>query len=170
MTQPIPASVTTNGTMLALFVEEGGLADYTAPTVAELTAGDVIDLTCYLTGDGLGTDTTENNVEDPRLCSRQVYEQRGDFTNTMELTYVFNPASPTDDEARLGMPEGTRGHIVIRWAWDHDVAIAAAQEVDVYPVEMGVQRKQTPGRNSVHRIMQKPFVVGEVARDVAIAA
>lgn len=168
MTQPIPASVTTNGTMLALFVET--LADYTAPTVAELTAGTVIDLTCYLTGDGLSTETTENNVEDPRLCSKQVYEQRGDFSNTMELTYVFNPGSAADDEARLGLPPGTRGYIALRWATDHETAIAANQEVDVYPVEMGAQRKQTPGRNSVHRIMQKPFVTGEVARDVAVIA
>jgi hypothetical protein len=168
MTQPIPAAVTTNGTMLALFVET--LADYTAPTVAELTAGSVIDLTCYLTGDGLGTETTENNVEDPRLCSKQVYEQRGDFTNTMELTYVMNPGSPSNDEARLGLPPGTVGYVVLRWARDHETAIAAGHEVDVYPVEMGEQRKQTPARNAVHRIMQKPFVVGEVARDVAVVA
>lgn len=169
MTQPIPASVNTNGTMLALFVPT--LANYlTGPTVAELTGGSVIDLTCYLTGDGLNTDTSENNVEDPRLCSKQVFENRGDFTETMELTYVFNPGSPADDEARLGLPAGTKGYIVLRWAVDSETAIAAGQEVDVYPVELGKQRKQTPGRNGVHKIMQKPFVVGAVAEDVAIAA
>lgn len=169
MTQPIPASVNTNGTMLALFVPT--LANYlTGPTVAELTAGAVLDLTCYLTGDGLTTETSENNVEDPRLCSKAVFENRGDFTDTMELTYVFNPAVPTDDEARLALPPGTRGFVVLRWAIDHEVAITAGQEVDVYPIEMGQQRKQTPGRNGVHRITQKPFVVGTVARDVAIAA
>jgi hypothetical protein len=168
VTQPIPTAVTTNGSMLALFVET--LADYTAPTVAELTAGSVIDLTCYLTGDGLTTETTENNVEDPRLCSQQIYEARGDFTNTLELTYVFNPASPADDEARLGLPRGTAGYIAIRWAREHGLAVAADQEFDVYPVEMGEQRKQTPARNSVHRIMQKPFVVGEVARDAVVVA
>jgi hypothetical protein len=169
MTQPIPASVNTNGTMLALFVPT--LANYrTGATVAELTAGAVIDLSCYLTGEGLTTETSENNVEDPRLCSKQVFENRGDFTDTMELTYVFNPASPSDDEARLGLPPGTRGFIVLRWAVDSEAPIAAGQELDIYPVEMGAQRKQTPGRNGVHRITQKPFVTGTVARDVLVAA
>ncbi|MEV1315370.1 hypothetical protein AB0J14_04715 [Micromonospora arborensis] len=169
MTQPIPASVNTNGTMLVLFVPT--LSNYlTGPTVAELTAGAVIDLSCYLTGDGLTTETSENNVEDPRLCSKAVFENRGDYTDTIELTYVFNPASPANDEARLGLPPGTRGFLVLRWAVDSEAPIAAAGEVDVFPVEMGAQRKQTPGRNGVHRITQKPFVTGTVARDVAIAA
>lgn len=169
MTHPIPAAVTTNGTMLALFVPS--IAAYmTGPTLAELTAGAVIDITAYLTGDGLNTDTNENNVEDPRLCSKQIYEQRGDYTNTLELTYVFNTGSPPDDEARLGLPPGTRGFVAIRWARDWELAIAAGQEFDIYPVEMGIQRKLTPARNGVHKITQKPFVTGEVARDVAVIA
>lgn len=169
MTSPIPTAVNTNGTVKALWVET--IADYLAgPTVAELTAGTVVDLSCYLTGDGLSTETTENNVEDPRLCSKQIYEARGDFTNTLELTYVFNPASAINDEARLALTPGAQGFIVLRWAMDFETAIAANQEVDVYPVEMGQQRKQTPGRNGVHRITQKPFVIGEVARDVLVAA
>ncbi|WP_431935794.1 hypothetical protein [Micromonospora sp. RP3T] len=169
MTQPIPASVNTNGTMLVLFVPT--IANYlTGPTVAELTAGAVLDLTCYLTGDGYTNETSENNVEDPRLCSKAVFENRGDYTDTMELTYVINPASPADDEARLALPPGTRGYIATRWAIDSEVPVAAGQEFDIAPVEMGVQRKQTPGRNGVHKITQKPFIVGTMARDVAVAA
>lgn len=169
MTQPIPASVGTNGTMLALFVPT--LADYlSGATVAELTAGAVLDITCYLTGDGLNTDTSENNIEDARLCSKQVFENRGDSTKTMELTYVFNPGSPANDEARLALTPGTKGFIALRWAIDSDLPVAAGQEFDIYPVEMGAQRKQTPGRNSVHRITQKPFIVGTVAEDVLVAA
>lgn len=169
MTQPIPASVNTNGTMLALFVPT--IATYlTGPSVAELTGPSVIDLTPYLTGDGLSIETNENNVEDPRLCSKQVFENRGDFTHTMELIYVFNPAVPTDDEARLGLPPGTKGYMVVRWALAWETAIVAGQMVDAYPVEMGKQRKRTPGRNGVHAIVQKPFITGEVAEDVLIVA
>lgn len=168
MALTIPASVGTNGTMLVLFVPT--MANYRAPKLTELTAGTVIDLSCYLTGDGLGTDTTENNVEDPRLCSKEVYEQPGDSTNTLELTYVYNPEEPVDDEARLGLPRGTKGYIVIRWAIDTETALAVGQEVDVYPVTLGKQRKQPAARNGVHRIMQKPFVTGALAEDVAIAA
>ncbi|MFI7608815.1 hypothetical protein ACIBTV_27395 [Micromonospora sp. NPDC049366] len=169
MTQPIPASVNTNGTMLALFVPT--LANYlSGASVAELTAGAVLDITCYLTGDGLTTETSENNVEDARLCSKQVFENRGDFTQTMELTYVFNQSSPSDDEARLALAAGTRGFIALRWGIDSEVPVAAGQEFDIYPVEMGKQRKRTPGRNSVHAIVQKPFIVGAVAEDVPVAA
>lgn len=169
MTQPIPKSVNTNGTMLALFVPT--IANYMAgPTLAELTDPAVIDLTPYIVGDGFTPETSENNVEDPRLCSKQIYEARGDFTDSLEIVYTFNPSSPSDDEARAGLPAGTRGFLVVRWAVDYETALAAGQEVDIYPVEMGVQRKRPPSRNGVHAITQKPFVVGAVARDVTIQA
>jgi hypothetical protein len=163
-----PAAVSTNGTMLAIFVT--AIANPAVPKLTEINAVSSIDLSCYLTGEGLNTDTTENTIEDPRLCSKQVYEARGDFTDTMELTYVFNLDSPADDEARIGLPAGTRGFIVLRWAVDSDVAMATGDLVDVYPVELGVQRKNTPTRNGVHKITQKPFVIGAVQRDVAVVA
>lgn len=155
--------------MLALYVPV--IADYlSGPTVDELTGESAVDLTCQITGDGLVPDTAENNVEDPRLCSKQIFEGRGDFTDSLEITYVFNPGSESDDVARLTLTPGTRGYVVLRWALAYETAIAAGQEVDVYPIEAGVQRKQQPTRNGVHRIAQKLFVIGEVARDVAVAA
>lgn len=166
MTQP--ASVPTNGTILAIFVE--AIADPAAPAIGEVTDPTSLDVTCYLTGDGLNTATTENSIEDPRACSRQTYESPGDFTDTLEFTYVFNPASPADDEAHLALPQGTTGFIVIRWAVDSEQAVAIGDIVDVYPVTAGVQRKQPITRNAVHRIMQKMFVTGEVQRDVEIVA
>ncbi|MFG1846775.1 phage tail tube protein [Micromonospora carbonacea] len=166
MSQPI--AVNTNGTMTALWVP--AIANTAAPKVTELNAGTVLDLSCYLTGDGLTTETSENTIDDPRLCSKQIFEARGDFTDTMELTYVFNPASPDDDEARIALAPGTQGNIVLRWAVDFEDAIAVGDLVDVYPVEMGIQRKNTPARNSVHKITQKPFIIGSVQRDVAVVA
>ncbi|MFI1194085.1 hypothetical protein ACH4T9_12620 [Micromonospora sp. NPDC020750] len=166
MTMPI--AVTTNGTMLALWVP--AIANTAAPKVTELNAGTVLDLSCYLSGDGLTTETSENTVDDPRLCSKQIFESRGDFTDTLGITYVFNPESPDDDEARIALAPGTQGNIVLRWAVDSEAAVAIADLVDVYPVEMGIQRKNTPGRNGVHKITQKPFVIGAVRRDVAVVA
>lgn len=168
MTSPIPVGMSTNGTILALFVPT--IASPAAPTVTELTAGTVVDLSCYITGDGLSTEVSENSVEDPRLCSKQVFEARGDFSNTLELTYVYNTTSAPDDEARIALAPGTAGYIVLRYGLDSDEAIAAADLVDVYPVEMGAQRKNTPARNSVHTISQKPFITGTVHRDVAVQA
>lgn len=166
MTQP--ASVPTNGTTTAVFVET--IADTAAPDLNEITAVTSLDVSCYLTADGLSPATSEQTIEDPRLCSRQTFEQPGDFTDSIELTYVFNPASPADDEARLALPRGTTGYLVIRWGVDSDQAFAAGDIVDLYPVTFGVQRKQPPARNGIHKIMQKPFVTGEVIRDVVVVA
>ncbi len=166
MSQPI--SVPSNGTMKLLAVPT--IAVITVPTVTELTAMAVTDLTCYATGDGLTTNTTENTIDDARLCSFRVYQQPGDSTEEVEITYVFNPAVPTSDKARIALPRGTQTNLVIRWAMLYSTAIVAAQIVDVYPVTMGEQRKVTAGRNSVHRITQRAFVRGEVAKDVAVAA
>lgn len=161
-----PASVESNGTLLVLFLTT--LVDVDAPKLSEMVAPSVVDLSCYITGDGLNTDTNENNIEDPRLCSKQTFESPGDFSRTLELTYVFNPESPSDDEARTTLTRGTKGFIAIRWAVDSEQAIAVGDIFDIYPVTMGAQRKRTPGRNSVHAIVQKPFVTGAMAEDVLV--
>lgn len=168
MSQPIPASVSTNGTVRAVFVDD--LADQAEPVLAELSAGGALDFSCYATGDGIAAETSESNVEDPRLCSKSVYEQPGDTTDTLEITYVFNPASPDDNEAHIELVQGRKGFVIIRWAVDSDDAFAAADIVDVYPVTLGAQRKANPTRNGVHKITQKCFVTGKVQKDVVIAA
>ncbi|QKW15383.1 hypothetical protein [Verrucosispora sp. NA02020] len=166
MTQPMPTAVTTNGTVAVKIVQ--AIAAPAAPVVTEVNAVSSVDLSCYLTGDGYAAETSENTVEDPRLCSKQIFEARGDFTDTLEITYVFNPASPTDDGARLALPPGTAAFLVTRWAVDSEDAFAASDLVDVIPFEAGIQRKQAPTRNGVHRITQKLFITGPVQRDVAI--
>jgi hypothetical protein len=163
----VPASVTTNGTTSVVYVET--IADPSGPLATEINAVSSLDVSCYLTGDGFAPETSENTVEDPRLCQAQTYEQRGDYTDAIELTYVFNPDSPSDNEAHTTLLEGTTGFIVVRWGVDSDAVFAAGDIVDVYPVTFGVQRKQAPTRNGVHRIMQKPFVTGQVYRDVVVA-
>lgn len=164
----MPLAVSTNGTVTAKFVT--AIGNPAAPKLTEINAVSSVDLSCYLTGDGLNTDTSENTTEDPRLCSKQVFEARGDFTDTLEITYVFNPTSPDDDEARIALPPGTVGFVALRWAVDSEDPFATTDLVDIYPVEAGAQRKNTPARNGVHKITQKLFVTGTVQRDVAVVA
>lgn len=168
MTSPIPQSVGTNGTVRAVMITS--LASQTAPKLTEISAVSTLDFSCYATGDGFAAETSENNVEDPRLCSKAVYEAPGDHTDTLELTYVFNPASPANNEAHLELTGGRKGFIVVRWGVDSATAWTIGDIVDVYPVTLGVQRKANPTRNSVHKIMQKCFVTGEVRRDVLLVA
>jgi hypothetical protein len=168
MTSPIPQSVGTNGTLRAIFVPS--LADQAEPVLAEINAITALDFSCYATGDGVSAETNESNVEDPRLCSKAVYEQPGDTTDTLEITYVFNPKSPSNNEAHLELTPGRKGFVLLRWGVDSDVAWAADDIVDVYPVTLGAQRKANPTRNAVHRITQKCFVTGKVNKDVVVVA
>lgn len=162
----LPASVPTNGTVRVVYLPTVSAI----PKITELSGVTAKELACYLTGEGLNTDTSENNVEDARLCSKQTYEQPGDYTDTLEITYVFNTKVPTDDVARLTLPRGTKGFIVVRWAVDHDTSWTTGDIVDRYPITAGQQRKMTPARNGVHRIVQKLFVTGEVGRDLVTIA
>lgn len=168
MTLVIPASVSTNGTVRAVFMPT--VADLEEPTLVEIAAVSSLDFSCYATGDGIAAETSENNVEDPRLCSKAVYEAPGDRTDTLEITYVFNPKSPANNEAHLELVEGRKGFVLIRWAVDAEDAWAAADIADLYPVTLGAQRKNNPTRNGIHKITQKCFVTGRVNKDVVLAA
>lgn len=166
----VPASVPADGNLMALFVP--ALADPANPTVGELQGGTVVDLSCYLTSDGLQPGGDEQNVPDPRLCTRQDFERPGRFTDTLELRYIYRPqepASPTN-KAYSTLVQSVQGYVVTRWGLPYETAIAATQIVDVYPVQAGVQRKQPPEANSVFRVNQKMFVTGVVERDQAVAA
>lgn len=156
----IPESMPSDGTLKVTFVSA---FDH---LVSTMTAGE--DLSCYLTQDGWNPTTDEATVVDSRLCSKQDFEQPGRISESLEVTYVFNTLDEDEDVARATLAQGTVGFIVVRWGLDYDDAYAADQVVDAYPVKMGVQRKQPPEQNSVHKIMQKAFITGPVQRDVAL--
>jgi hypothetical protein len=163
-----PLAMDTNGTILFLLLP--AVANMATPTITECTAGTVKDLSCYLTADGLSLSTSENSVEDTRLCTKQVFETPGDFTESMELTYVYNSTSPSDDVARLALTAGVVKFAVVRYGIDPDDTISTGDIVDVYKFRAGKQRKNTPGRNSVHTITQKMFLSAVTRPDVAVIA
>ena len=171
MTSPlyVPASVQTNGTIKAVFAP-AFVAYLTAPKLTEANAAGALEFSCYATGEGVNMETTENSVEDPRLCSKAVYEAPGDNTSSLEIEYVFNPKSAADNEAQLELVEGRKGFVLLRWAVDTNVPLAIGDIVDIVPGTLGVQRKNRPTRNGVHKITQKVFVTGPVARDVVMVA
>ena len=166
MTQPM--SVPADGNQAVWFVP--ALADPSAPTVGELTGGSVVDLSCYLTAEGWTPATDEQTITDDRLCSRATYERPGRITDSLEIGYVHNPDSPSDNEAYLALIRLTTGFLVARIGVPYDQAIAAGDLVDVYPVQMGKRRKQPGTANSVLTVAQKPFVTGPVLEDVEVVA
>lgn len=170
MSDNVPTSIPADGSLKVLWVPT--IADVEEPTITELTAGTVIDLSCYITADGWTPGTDEQVSTDDRLCSRQTFERRGRFTDTLELTYVYQgqEMAAADNKAFSTLRAGELGYVVARWGAEFELPIAVADLVDIYPAECGVQRKQPPEANGRLRIMQKIFVRSGTERDVAVVA
>lgn len=166
MTQP--AGVPADGNQAVWWVPT--IADAEGPTVAELTAGSVIDASCYLTAEGWTPNTDEQTITDERLCSTATFEQPGRLQHTLEIAYVHNPDSPADNELYLALTRLTSGYFVARIGVPFDQAVAAGDIVDVYPAKMGYRRKQPGTANSMLTVAQKPFITGVVAQDSVVVA
>lgn len=163
-------STPADGNMSVLLVPE--VADPAAPTVTELTAAGVVDISCYLTSDGYTPGLDEQVVNDERLCSTQVFEQPGRHSRTLDVIYIDNTNSPnatTDNEAKATLIPGSTHYLVVRTGLPFDDPYAADQEVEVTPIKAGQYRKQPPEANSVLKIAQKLFITGPVVTGTVVA-
>jgi hypothetical protein len=160
--------MTTNGTTKVQVVQ--AIADMAAPKVTEVNAVTSVDISCYITGDGWNEQISENSITDERLCSPQVFEEPGDFTETLELTYVYSNLDEDNDEARIALTPGTVGYIVSRTGKAASAAFATADIVDVFYFKAGKQRKNQGGRNAKHTMTQKLFLRSVTQHDVSIVA
>jgi hypothetical protein len=141
------------------------IANSAAPTVAELTAVGVVDISCYLTADGYTPGLDEQVVSDERLCSTQVFEQPGRHTRTLETIYIDNtnaPSAATDNKAKDTLVPGSTHFLVVRRGIAFDTTYAAGQDVWVTPIKCGQYMDRPPEANSVLTTAQKQFVTGAV--------
>lgn len=164
-------STPSDGNVKVLLVP--AIADPSAPTVSELTGEGVVDISCYLTGDGLALSSDQATITDERLCSTQVFEKPGRKTNTAEVTYIDNTNSPNEtdsNEAADTLVEGSSHRVVTRRGVPFEEAVAADQKVSVWPVQAGMSREVAPEANSVIRSIQKLFVTGDVHQKVAVTS
>jgi hypothetical protein len=166
----VPTSIPADGSLKVLLVPT--LATPAEPTLAELTAPTVVDLSCYITADGWAPATDEQVSTDDRLCSRQSFERRGRFTDSLQVTYVYQGQEPAavDNKAQATLRAGELAFIVARWGLDYELDIELGDIVDVYPIEAGVQQKQPPEANGRLKIMQKLFIRSSTQRDVVVVA
>lgn len=147
------------------------IADTSAPTVAELTGGTVVDISCYLTGDGFTPSLSEQVVADERLCSKQTYEQPGRSQYGLDVVYIDNTNSPnatTDNKAKETLTPGTAQYLVVRRGKDFDTAIATGDKVTVYPIKAGQYNEMPGAANEVLKLGQKLFVTAQVETSVAV--
>src|SRR5690625_4338894 len=96
MAGSIPPSTPSDGNLLALVVP--AIADPTAPTVDELTAETVTDISCYLTPDGLQVTQDQATITDERLWSTQVLGRGGRKTFGLSLRGIDNTNSDLESE------------------------------------------------------------------------
>lgn len=150
------------------------IADTNAPKVAtEISAASSVDISCYLTANGIKSGLSEDAIKDERQCSRQVYEQKGRNTRSLELTYIDNTGSSNEalyNKAKDTLIPGSPMFLVVRRGMAYESAWAAGQKVSVWPITPGEYDPQPPEANSVLKIVQKMFVTGPVKIAVATVA
>lgn len=145
MTTAIKPGLVHDGNYLVSFVDT--VADISAPTVAELTAG--LELECQLTPDGLGREASDETVDTSRLCSvfTTMKQGRTSFEVSMTLVRLDEQVSGVVDTAYATLVKRKLGYFVVRDNLPATVAWAAGQDVEVYPVECGTRSKANPAAN-----------------------
>lgn len=151
MAAPInPASTKAFGKEKWIFVPTIAAPSTTGPTVAELTGGSTLDVSCYLFDD---TDRPTQNTnlvsKQRRVCDTAVYQQVGVTTYTGgQMMYALNPQAAAASDGKKAwekFPAGTVGYMVRRLGIAYDTDIAAGQFVDIYPCEVGPGMPTTAG-------------------------
>jgi hypothetical protein len=164
-------STPADGNFLALIVP--AIANTDAPTLAELNAGTVVDISCYLTGGGWKPSLSEQVITDERVCTTQTYEKKGRSQRGLEIEYIDNTNSPNAAEfnkAKDTLIPDSSHFLVTRAGLSYESALASGQKVSVYPIDAGEYNDLPPEANSVLKTGQKLFVKGKVKIGVAIAA
>lgn len=127
------------------------------------------DITCDLLGDGLNRGTNENAVVIDRLCFAQTGEAPGSFTDTVDLTYGWNPQGDNADTAYGVLTPGSVKAIAIRYGAPHGSDATAGQVVDIIQSKPGQQVRVPVARNEELRVTQKQFIpAGGTHKDVEL--
>jgi hypothetical protein len=169
MTVSFPLGISARGSGAVWFLP--AIVAPGAPKVAEFTAG--INLSCAISG--FAPTAEQGTVNKTRYCSRGTFEVPGTVTNTgPTLEYVYDPQEPdsTEYEWFSTLVRGTTGFLVNRLGMDFEDVVAAAQYVNVYPAEAGVQVPvpiDPTADGDELRISQRFFITGDVYYSVAVA-
>lgn len=164
----IPPGMLSNATTKVAILT--AIVDMSAPKLTELNAGTTVDISCYLTGDGWNPNVTENTITDERLCTEQIFEEPGDYTESLEATFIYDNVTAADDKARLALTPYTLKFAVVRIGKKAALAWAIGDLVDVYSFKGGQQRKNAGGRNTKFNMTQRMFLNQITQRDVALVA
>lgn len=155
-----------DGKIKVIWVAAGGIASIAAPTVAELAAGD--DITERITPDGLSISPDTANVDNSNLASTFTTGRAGRRSYQIEVT-LKRGDNASDDLPWATLLYRTMGYLVVRRIIDYTTAIAASDEVEVYPVECGERSSVPPAPNEVSKFMS-PMMLREEPDTAAVVA
>lgn len=154
-----------DGTCRVAFVT--AIATLAAPTVAELNAG--ILLQTLLTPDGLvGFALTSGDVPTGSLASKFSPNRPGRDTATGAMLRLKKQL--TGDTAYTALrSKNTTGFVVIRFWVAETTAWAAADQVEVWPIETGRRRVLPPVENEVAKYEIDVKFTAEPVLDAVVA-
>lgn len=158
-------STPADGNMLVLVLPE--VADLTAIKLAETTGAGVVDISCYLTGDGYSPSLDEQVVSDERLCDKETRESPGRHSRGLDLTVIdnTNAVDAVDiNKAVETLIPGSRHVVFVRRGLPFETPLAAGQSYTAYRVTSGQYNELPPEANSVFKTSQKQFVSGSAVR------
>jgi len=107
------------------------VANVSAPTVAELTAGTAVDLECLITLDGLDIKGDTASVDNTALCSTDDTEEPGRVSYNIELT-AKRKDTTLEDKAWNTLVDRAQGYLVVRRSTAATTAWTASQPCEVY--------------------------------------
>jgi hypothetical protein len=106
------------------------ISNIAAPTTAELNAG--TNVTNFVTKDGLTVPANQNMVDNASLAETFDSQVVGSFGGALTLTGIRDAATDTFWDLVV---YGTNTHLVVRRGVATATAYAAAQKVEVYPIQ-----------------------------------
>ncbi|HEY5482831.1 MAG TPA: hypothetical protein VIK31_03330 [Propionibacteriaceae bacterium] len=169
ITDVFPVGVMSPGNNLAVAVPT--LTTPTAPKMADIAAT-ALDMTDYIMADGWAMKFDQARDDDTRLSDSSKRETFGIATIAMEeISYIFNPQG-TGTETGNKMPSvlipDTSIYIVIRLGKARATALAIADIVDVYAVQLGKSAQFPQPAGKYLRTIKTSFT--KVANAIALVA
>lgn len=167
--------VSTQGNETVIYVP--ALANPSAPKLTEVGAGVATALNLGYALRGFSPSSDQGTSEDIRLASVQTFENPGRVKETLDdITYVYDPQATTGaagnkhyDVLKLNV----KGFLIDRRGIPATTPPAVGDKVDIYPVQFGSQRRvgvDPSAEGGKFEIIQKPFVIGTVLKDIALVA
>jgi hypothetical protein len=120
------------------------------PSLAILTGATALDVTKMFYLSSAKPSATTNLARAPkRVGDGASFQFGGESLETIgEIRYAVDPQAAALSDAKKcfeKLPEGTTGHLVIRYGIDRDTDLATTQNVSSYPFETGPQVEDEEG-------------------------